>query len=39
MEFKAPNVHQVLPPLLNYLRRKGIRRDSRNGPTPSPSSE
>ena len=32
MEFKAPNVHQVLPPLLNYLREKGIRRDSRNGP-------
>jgi thymidylate synthase len=32
MEFKTKNVHQVLPPLLNYLRRKGIRRDSRNGP-------
>jgi len=32
LELKAKNVHQLLPTVLNALRKDGIHRDSRNGP-------
>jgi len=32
MELKVENVHQLLPPLLNYIRKHGVERASRNGP-------